>query len=186
MNTRPAYYILDPKTDTKQEGDEMWSDHTCEWIPSGKSSPLSSVLVYRRLVTPPTDWIEWKGGECPVPKGTMIQWRVRGGSEASLPTGSPAELRDWKHDGRGLDIIAYRIVKPAPEPEYVPLGPDDVPPGSCLKPKPTFCGWIIVSEVDSVAVHLHGGRSIYWEDLMNNDWQIKRPSEDWQPCKKLK
>lgn len=64
------------------------------------------------------DWIEWKGGECPVPDGTLVDVRYRDGQEQF---GLPAnELYDtpryaasafWNHDGLKNDIIAYRVVK---------------------------------------------------------------------------
>lgn len=67
-----------------------------------------------------TDWIEWAGGECPVPPMTMVQMKIRGDDVISSPT--PAGFWSlvvdwWKHEespafGNTRDIIAYRIVKP--------------------------------------------------------------------------
>lgn len=53
-----------------------------------------------------SDWIEWHGGDCPVPGDTLVQYRLRGGME----TVSAEEL-DWDWYDDSVDIIAYRIVK---------------------------------------------------------------------------
>jgi hypothetical protein len=58
------------------------------------------------------EWIEWHGGECPVPAGTRVEVKTRRGEESIWLAG---ELDDWHHatleeqepDG---DIIAYRIL----------------------------------------------------------------------------
>ena len=59
-------------------------------------------------------WIPWKGGECPVAHGTVVDVRYRDGWEGD---GLASKWR-WHHatqessDVKGLDIIAYRVVKP--------------------------------------------------------------------------
>ena len=64
------------------------------------------------------DWIEWKGGECPVPPDTRVEVRFRSG--ASDPHCN-AGLWDWKWMGRDLedtyDIVAYRVISEKPKPE---------------------------------------------------------------------
>ncbi len=65
-----------------------------------------------------TDWIEWAGGECPVPADTRVfvqlRWETREGAE-SVPMADTADAWVWAHrqhpHHRG-DIIAYRVVKP--------------------------------------------------------------------------
>lgn len=73
-------------------------------------------------------WVEWKGGECPVSKGVMVDVRYRCGKEnigvaallerddkgfASGLTlgGILRSATDWRHDGHEMDIIAYRLHK---------------------------------------------------------------------------
>lgn len=60
-----------------------------------------------------SDWIEWNGGECPVADGTLVDVKLRADVivEQELAAGW-----FWEHglvhdDG---DIIAYRVVKEAP------------------------------------------------------------------------
>ena len=59
-------------------------------------------------------WIPWEGGECPVAHGTVVDVRYRDGWEGD---GLASKWR-WHHatqessDVKGLDIIAYRVVKP--------------------------------------------------------------------------
>jgi hypothetical protein len=69
------------------------------------------------------NWIEWHGGECPLPAGTWFEYRLRsGGTGAAL--NNPTAW-DWSHHScagvgpamtaeaaraRGeYDIIAYRV-----------------------------------------------------------------------------
>lgn len=68
------------------------------------------------------EWIEWNGGECPVPKGTLVDVRLRSGVEGfGTPAGEwgigvgtgNAAARDWQHTGVRGDIIAYRLHQPA-------------------------------------------------------------------------
>ena len=68
------------------------------------------------LSAPQSDdgWIPWKGGECPVAHGTVVDVRYRDGWEG----GGLASKWRWHHETRGNpileggDIIAYRVVKP--------------------------------------------------------------------------
>ncbi|CAN7597948.1 hypothetical protein [Bosea sp. LjRoot237] len=53
-----------------------------------------------------SDWIEWSGGACPVAAGTSVIVRFRCGEECE--TGY-AEDWDWIAEGRGYDIVAYRL-----------------------------------------------------------------------------
>lgn len=72
-------------------------------------------------------WIKWEGGECPVPKGTLIDVKYRDGhKQKGCPAGpTPGEFERnasfWGNAGAPSDIIAYRLAKPkeaaAPAPE---------------------------------------------------------------------
>jgi hypothetical protein len=56
----------------------------------------------------PEGWTAWSGGENPVP-GTMVELMIRGG--VKRPTPWRADHVRWQHEGRGLDIIAYRVIE---------------------------------------------------------------------------
>lgn len=56
-------------------------------------------------------WLEWRGGECPVPARTEVEVRFRNGEtrRSCRPTD-----RNWGYIGRpssDWDIVAYRIVE---------------------------------------------------------------------------
>lgn len=65
------------------------------------------------------EWIEWDGGECPVPGDTLVQTRFRDGAKSfALPADfycgvQPDDFDFWKHEGTepGDNIIAYRVVQ---------------------------------------------------------------------------
>lgn len=65
-------------------------------------------------------WIEWSGGDCPVPRETIVKVRYRDelGPEPSGNTrdwfmADRADAWRWSHMGNQHDIVAYRVHKPA-------------------------------------------------------------------------
>lgn len=67
------------------------------------------------------EWIEWKGGECPVPTGTLVDVKHRDGDwgiakEAGrFNTGKgPGAAVHWDHSDSDGDIIAWRLHQPEP------------------------------------------------------------------------
>ena len=68
-------------------------------------------------MTPPmTPWIDWKGGECPVPPETMVIVRCRAdpdGFDFDRYRNFRAGDLLWRHfaSAPSSDIIAYRVVK---------------------------------------------------------------------------
>ncbi len=90
------------------------------------------------------------------------------------------------------DHHSFRI-KPEPPPvEYVPLGPEDVPPGSVFryiqaKNFPAIWYSMEYLSADGPVLRVENGESFpEWKTLMTSGWEIKRPGEDWQPCRKVK
>lgn len=64
-------------------------------------------------------WIDWPGGECPVPRGTLVDVRYRNGSELfglpadeSVRNSPDAHQEYWDNDDNPRDIIAYRLHQP--------------------------------------------------------------------------
>lgn len=61
-----------------------------------------------------SDWIEWNGGECPVPAGYTGRVEVRyigdGEIVGEIMTADQARELRWKHVGRIGDVLAYRLV----------------------------------------------------------------------------
>lgn len=67
-------------------------------------------------------WIEWGGGECPVPRDTMVDVIFgRGG----IMSTNIADRWRWNHSGTDSDIIAYRLHKPQQE-EQPEAGEEDM------------------------------------------------------------
>lgn len=54
------------------------------------------------------DWIEWSGGECPVPDDTIIDVQFRNEVKCK---GFSASRWAWEHIDEPSDIVAYRVVK---------------------------------------------------------------------------
>jgi len=54
-----------------------------------------------------SEWIEWRGGVCPLPNGTKHQVMLRNGEEYD---DDHPESWFWGHYGGSLEIIAYRLV----------------------------------------------------------------------------
>lgn len=101
---------------------------------------------------------------------------------------SPVEM--WKHHEatkRGVGCYGLRtsrVIIPVAKPKKrVPLGAGDITPGTCIKPSNEYIGWGMVCEVDSSGIHLFASRHLSWNELMNNNWSIKRPTDtEWQPA----
>lgn len=69
-------------------------------------------------------WIEWKGGECPVADGTLVDVKYRDGEEnigvpamAISVAGRSRIDYVWGHIGSNSDITAYRLHQPQEWPE---------------------------------------------------------------------
>lgn len=85
---------------------------------------INDLVAYGALygearLSPESEWIEWGGGECPVPEGTPVMIRLRNEREygpfpalkVTAASGVDASSEFWRNDGYTADIIAYRIVK---------------------------------------------------------------------------
>lgn len=53
------------------------------------------------------DWIEWVGGECPVPESALVDVKTNGGGEYK---NKEARSLCWRHAFINGNIIAYRII----------------------------------------------------------------------------
>lgn len=86
-------------------------------------------------------WIEWKGGECPVEEGTLVDVIWRNGTERvgvkALHIGG-AGHKFWVADGMLNDIIAYRLHKPEPEIQSEIMGIAQVGDINVVESKPSI------------------------------------------------
>lgn len=135
----------------QEEGGELWSftskphkDCDDEWmdesssgyhnkvgkLPEASDHDTSAITreQYEATLAAKNDgWIEWGGGECPVPCGAMVDVKHRCGAvsenQQSWPKGhkesdvivnplSNAGQAFWRHENSVMDIIAYRLHKP--------------------------------------------------------------------------
>jgi hypothetical protein len=87
----------------------------------------------RALTPPPAEpsqpdgWVEWKGGERPVPPKTFVEVRLRDVEEDEER--GPADAFDWTHQGdpHPCDVIAYRVQSAEPSaPVAEPITPEEV------------------------------------------------------------
>jgi len=53
------------------------------------------------------DWLEWPGGECPVPPLTLVSVLFSTGKESS--GSASARAYRWDRMNLGGDIVAYRV-----------------------------------------------------------------------------
>ena len=56
------------------------------------------------------EWIEWSGGNCPVPANSRVDIKFRDGDIGLEQSAN----WDWSHRGYRSDIIAYRIIPEQP------------------------------------------------------------------------
>ncbi len=81
---------------------------------------------------------------------------------------------EFTHDPR-----CYRI---KPEPKRVPLGPEDVPPGSVLNGGNDDSEWLLIHSINRRELRLSDRNILTYEELSKCGYRIKRPGQDWQPC----
>lgn len=103
---------------------ELWCDDIClsNTHPSydvalafyyGSRQPVAHIgEKHEHLKAQPEEsmegWIEWAGGENPVP-GKLVRVTIRQGTKTIFP--SKSEKCRWSHKETGYDIIAYRVVE---------------------------------------------------------------------------
>lgn len=108
---------------------DEWIDQVIASMPDGLNGFLKTwgLQQFARAVvdahrdpapTPATDdgWIQWHGGECPVPPSTVVQYRRRDGEGWKRR----AEVLRWEHRFNSGDIIAYRVIWKAEAPTEAP------------------------------------------------------------------
>jgi len=88
---------------------DAWTD-SADWTADRFIARLHARMAGK--ATEP-EWIEWHGGECPVPAGTRVEYRLRC-YELPFRVSVPESLR-WGHSTPDAslwrdDIIAYRIL----------------------------------------------------------------------------
>ena len=66
-----------------------------------------SVDAMEKTAESQSGWIEWNGGECPVPPNTKVEIQY---PDNDVDSCIASEV-DWNHYGMGGDITAYRVVK---------------------------------------------------------------------------
>lgn len=57
-------------------------------------------------------WIEWGGGECPVPGDTEVLIKCKSEGAWDFRSKQRADGVSWTHDDSALDVIAYRLHQP--------------------------------------------------------------------------
>jgi hypothetical protein len=145
------------------------------------------------LPTPPPGipWTEWPGGECPLKDEEVEEWE-RKYPTCSIKDNSKPSSFDWQRKGFVTDIIAYRVLKTREPKPKVPLGPEDVPPGSVVRPKHWSGGseWIGVQSVRTLDCRIDVN-TYKWERLQK-DFLINRSipqtgkwdATKWEACEK--
>ena len=109
-----GFWFLDSSRIGGFEVDTLASDYT--------TAIITREQYEAALASKNEGWIEWGGGECPVPRGTLVDVRYRNGEEnhrvgaglsfCDAGTKPDINAEDLGRDGTPLDIIAYRLHKP--------------------------------------------------------------------------
>lgn len=156
---------------------EVWSRISSAWCQIIDEDPTafvegSEIRIKEPVIPVPEGWRELRDDE---KNGDFIL------GARYLPQGS----KEWCSLTSGCYAHKpQRIIVPIAKPR-VPLEPCDVPPGTCIKPSDEYVGWGMVCEVDVTGIHLAQSRHLSFNNLMDNNWSIKRPTDtEWLPCSK--
>lgn len=166
------------------------------WDWEGESPDEVKIIGWRYADAEKPDeipWIEWHGGPCPLKDEEVEEWerQYRNGTTGN---GVKPSAFDWHDSNRGWNIIAYRVLKWREKKPKVPLGPEDVPPGSVFCVKDRMPGtWHGVLGVYASTVHLDTNRNTYsFYELQQEEWLINRSipmtgkwdANAWEACEK--
>ena len=168
--------IGDDAEQARKEGKrlEWWSDAKASFMPHSPDSFCGSTVF--RLApeqpVPPGDLTATEARQL-CEKGTAVQWRS---AMCSVWYDCPHEHWPWN------PIYPYRR---KPETKRVPLGPEDVPPGSVVRrnnwPKARWC-YIQPTDLADFALLWHGNEGP--ENLLLH-FEISRDGgKTWGPCSK--
>lgn len=100
------------------------------------------------------------------------------------------KFREEWVSGKNFDLMkaldACDVIRIKPETKRVPLGPEDVPLGSGIRSDayPSLIHALVLrSAHNGVCICGQTGNPyiVEWTELMD-EWQIKRPGQDWMPC----
>ena len=145
-----------------------------------KSTSLLDLENYEPEPQPEPKPEEWAAEKAAFAVGKVIQYYAKGLGEWEDINGNPL----W---AKGTQ---YRI---KPEPQWVQLGPEDAPPGSVIRgPLWGDHSWSSINVSDFGVIWLGIDRlsngvsnhEMSWGRLMESGFEVKRPGEDWKPCKK--
>jgi len=107
---RQALTVIADKIARVLTGDPNYADnwHDIQGYAKLVEDRLPVVGVdFAKIESAADGWIEWEGGECPVPGGTRVEARFRNGVKGV----NDAFCWDWGQASFDYDIVAYRIVK---------------------------------------------------------------------------
>lgn len=114
-----GFWFLDSSRTGGFEVDTLASDYT--------TAIITREQYEAALAAKNDGWIEWGGGECPVPCGTMVDVKHRCGavsenqqawtkhrkkSDVMVNPLSNAGQAFWRHENSVMDIVAYRLHQP--------------------------------------------------------------------------
>jgi len=137
-------------------------------------------------------WIEWRGGPCPLKDEEVESFEFKTSIGPGGPCSKPSSW-NWSHNDHCGDIIAYRVLKWREPKPKVPLGSEDVPPGSVIKTMEVIQAQIL--RINKEAVFILGSRGTPYEvtfEELQSDWLINRSipmtgkwnPTAWEPCEK--
>lgn len=177
------------------------------WVDAVPSSNPLACIAFRY-------GIRLKPWTLPDPPAGKSWHRTDRWCEEDLPPGWRPLLRDETHQegdfvrkdcswepvnmllGQGPhDLYLSRTCRPLPaEPEWIPLEPCDVPPGTVLRGagELTSPGWCLITSCSQAGIRLwrHSNcnqTEITWRTLMEAESEIRRPGiSKWLPCRKRK
>jgi hypothetical protein len=188
---RPLPEVKKPVLTTKQIEDGWVEWHGGECPVWNGSQPVIMIRDGTIYNTCPAYTLRWEHDGL---AGDIIAYRPDP-YEALKKAHADGKVIEWKYPDGGLWIkctedcppqwlreIQYRI-KPAPV--MVPLGPDDVPPGSAIRPIVRNCWMLVVYCTPSGVFYNSGSQGSLSYAFMKDNYEISRDGgKTWQRCEK--
>jgi hypothetical protein len=166
-----------------QIGDQ-WLSHigsvwtNCEEREHGKDIHTTHPFRTRRPLPQKEPDEPWAAEKAAFAEGKTVQYR-------SLWTDGWTDIKNHPMSMRTEDYPFKPEYRVKLEPVKVPLELKDIPPNSAIRMPLNRDRWYLILSAGPFGIVTHNANNLSFRELMEGQWEIKRPNQGWGPCYKM-
>jgi hypothetical protein len=156
--------------------ESIWTD--CVEGEHGRDITTTHPFRTRRPLPQKVSDEPWADEKVAYAEGKTVQYK-------SLWTDGWTDLKNgpmWMRTENHPFKPEYRV---KPEPIKVPLELEDVPPNSVIRVSSNKNRWYLILSANPFGVVTDIVENLSFRAVMEKQWEIKRPNQDWEPCYKM-